>query len=254
MGKLSAVKFYVRASLESLGVLESVHSPKASELSFGAFALEHSTVAVECGPRVDTDLAELALEQGVTIHLLEASPIFSRKLSSKLKRLGGSEGLAVVQNFGVSDTEGSLKYYFLNQSFEKNKGFPTLGIGKSISAVTLDWYFRDAEKPQFIKSDVEGLDLRVFAGAKGLIPSLDYFQLEMCSTDKDDYLSLFEGFELFVLLDEDHPLNKGVFEKPLVPIASLGWDSVFLSMSRGETNNLCGVRHGAERPSHLISQ
>jgi FkbM family methyltransferase len=254
MGKLSAARFYTRALLESFGLLSSEHNPHQSEVAFAEFAIRNSEVAVECGPRTDTVLARLAISLGVKLYLFEASPVFFRILRRRLRRLDRSLATLRVENLGISDSNGILKYYLLNQSFVRNQAFPTLGIAKTVFCVSLDHYFNDIPKPQFIKSDVEGLDIRVFLGAKQILSNLDYFQLEMCSLDKNEYTSLFADFELFVLLDPGHPLHRGDFSAPMVHIEKLGWETVFGSMAKGNTINLCGIRRSRPLPSQLIAQ
>ena len=87
MTKFSGLKWWAGRLLESLGVQDSVHRPKPSELAFAAFALKESTVAVECGPRTDTHLAELAIQESALIYIFEASPIFSRKIKLKIRKI-----------------------------------------------------------------------------------------------------------------------------------------------------------------------
>ena len=67
----------------------------------------------------------------------------------------------------------------------------------------------------------------------------------MCSTEQRSYLDLFKDFDLFLLHSKNHPLWQG---KVFVPIETLGWETVFDSMQRGDTNILCGVRKGAHAP------
>lgn len=160
----------------------------------------------------------------------------------------GSTDNVTVKNLGVSSASGSLRYYFLNQSFVQNVPFRTFKFGRKVKVTSLDEFFKTRSKPDFIKSDVEGLDLEVFRGAKELLKSTKYFQLEMCETQQSSYLELFEDFDLFLLLSKDHPLWRGQGTPMLTSMETLGWETVFDSMRRGDTNILCGARKGVPVP------
>jgi FkbM family methyltransferase len=236
--------FYARALLESLGIMASKHHPSSAELAFAKHALLNSRNAVECGPRLDTEFIELATRCGVSLSVFEANPLFCVGLKRRLRRIAASNHFVQVSNIGVSDFIGEMDYFLLNQSFIPNVPFPTLGLRVKVSVTTLDRYFEQRRAPEFIKSDVEGLDLSVFAGAKRILGTLKYFQLEMTSLWKDDYERLFRDFELFLLIDDAHPLRT-VAKSNFIRIDEIGWATVFDSMRRGETNVLCGVRKGA---------
>lgn len=237
--------FYTRALLESRGLIKSEHQISGEEEKFAEFAISHSQSIVDCGPRLDTELVAIAMRHRAEITLFEASPAFARKLKKKIKAMVRSTDIVTVVNMGVSSHSGSLRYYFLNQSFIKNIPFRTFNFGREVKVTSLDVYFKSRSKPDFIKSDVEGLDIEVFRGATELLKTIKYFQLEMCSTEQRSYLDLFEDFDLFLLLSKNHPLWQG---KMFVPIETFGWETIFDSMQRGDTNILCGVRKGAHAP------
>lgn len=245
MSKISALKFYFNALCESIALKESVHSPWAGEKLFAEFALMNSKTAVEVGSRIDTEIAEIALKNNVQLTTFEASPVFARVLTKRLKFLPNSKTMIEVVNNGVSDVSGLSHYYFFNQSFVKDIPFRTFGFSKKIQVVSLDRFYKDRNNPDFIKSDAEGLDIKIFYGARELLKTLTYFQLEMCSTDKDDFENLFSDFDLAVILHEEHPLWEFGNGLLLVPIEQIGWDKVFESMRHGDTNILCGVRKSA---------
>ena len=98
----------------------------------------------------------------------------------------------------VSSHSGSLRYYFLNQSFVKNVPYRTYWFGRKVRVTSLDDFFETRNKPDFIKSDVEGLDIEVFRGAKELLKSTKYFQLEMCETQQSSYLKILTFFSYFL--------------------------------------------------------
>ena len=248
LGKWRALRFYARALLESCGLIKSVHQVSGEEKKFAEFAISHSHSIVDCGPRLDTELVAIAMCYGVKITLFEASPVFARKLKKKIKAMVRQTDIVTVKNMGVSSHSGSLRYYFLNQSFVKNVPYRTYWFGRKVRVTSLDDFFETRNKPDFIKSDTEGLDIEVFRGAKELLKSTKYFQLEMCETQQSSYLELFEDFDLFLLLSKDHPLWRGQGAPMLTPMETLGWEMVFDSMRRGDTNILCGIRKGAPAP------
>ena len=248
LGKLKALMFYARALLESCGLIKSVHKISGEEQKFAEFAISHSKSIIDCGPRLDTELVAIALRYRAEITLFEASPVFARKLRKKIKGMVRSTDIVTVINMGVSSHSGSLRYYFLNQSFVENIPFRTYHFGRNVRVTSLDEFFKTGNKPDFIKSDVEGLDIQVFRGAKELLKSTKYFQLEMCSTEQSSYGELFKNFDLFLLHSENHPLWRGQGAPMLTPMETLGWETVFDSMRRGDTNILCGIRKGAPAP------
>jgi FkbM family methyltransferase len=230
LGKWRAFVFYARALLESCGLIYSVHQVSGEEQKFAEFAISHSQSIIDCGPRLDTELVAIALRYRAEITLFEASPVFVRKLRKKIKAMVRSTDIVTVINMGVSSHSGSLRYYFLNQSFVENVPFRTYRFGRNIRVTSLDEFFGTRNKPDFIKSDVEGMDIQVFRGAKELLKSTKYFQLEMCSTEESSYGDLFKNFDLFLLHSENHPLWRGQGAPMLTPMETLGWETVFDSM------------------------
>ena len=249
MGIFKALKFYVGAALEASGLTESAHLIPSEELYFAEFAISHSTRVVDCGPRLDTELVAIALRYNAEITLFEASPIFARKLKKSIKAMVRQADIVTVVNQGVSYASGSLRYYFLNQSFVKNVPYRTYWFGRNVEVTSLDEYFIGRNYPDFIKSDVEGLDLEVFRGAQEILRTMKYFQLEMVSTAPSNYEELFQDFDLFILLSKNHPLRLRAGAEMFTPVSKLGWEKIFASMLLDETNILCGVRKGAPVPN-----
>ena len=118
---------------------------------------------------------EIANQNQVSITLFEASPIFARKLKKKIKASALSTNLVNLVNMGVSSSSGYLRYYLLNQSFVKNVPYRTYWLGRKVWVTSLDDFFEKRYKPDFIKSDCEGLDLEIFRGAKELLKTTKYF-------------------------------------------------------------------------------
>ena len=247
MGKWSALKFYYKVAREALGIAESPHQPGEAEVRFAEFAIARSKWAIECGPRTDTHLATLASTYGCRLDCYEASPVFAKKLAS---RLNSHEGVT-VHNKGVGSAFSRLRYYYLNQSFLKDVPYPSLGISKKVEVVPLYSCIAAGSSagPDFVKSDVEGLDLEVFAGLGAWRSGLKYFQLEMTSWDEATYKKLFPTFNFFLLLDNGHPLKETRSEQCFVPTEEVGWDTIQIAMEAGATVNLAGVRQGLETPS-----
>lgn len=247
MGKWSALKFYSRAAREALGIAESIHRPGSAELWFAEFAIARSNWAIECGPRTDTALVSLAIKHGCRLDLFEASPVFANILSSRTKGLEGVE----IHNKGVGSKASLLRYYFLNQSFLKDVPYPSLGISKKVEIVPLSFLIPDGSSPgpDFVKSDVEGLDLEVFTGLGRYRSDLKYFQLEMTSWDEEKYKKLFPAFDFYLLLDEGHPLQGNNAEKCFVLATDVGWKNIRIAMENGATVNLAGVKQGLDKPN-----
>ena len=142
LGKRRALRFYARALLESCGLIKSVHQVSGEEKKFAEFAISHSHSIVDCGPRLDTELVAIAMCYGVKITLFEASPVFARKLKKKIKAMVRQTDIVTVKNMGVSSHSGSLRYYFLNQSFVKNVPYRTYWFGRKVRVTSLDDFLK----------------------------------------------------------------------------------------------------------------
>jgi FkbM family methyltransferase len=247
MSVFRAAYFYVEVLLSSLGLKRERYSPKKSELNFQDWALSQSKLAVHCGPRTDTEFVEMATSRNCDSVLFEASPVFARVLAKKLSNNIRTK----VINVGVSSEQGSLKYFYLNQSFVRNLGFPSLNLYRQVQVTTLDNYFYDKPKPDFIATDIEGYDIEAYRGARDILKQSSFFQLEMPSTSVEDYLDLFEDFNMCFLFDSDHPLWELSGRRSIVSVDELGWETVFNSMRKGDTNVLVGVRKGIPIPKVL---
>lgn len=163
----------------------SEHSaiPK-EELELFKFISPDIDVVFDVGARTDIDYK--LIKPSLICHLFEPEPEFFATLQEKCK---GLEGM-YLNNFGVSDEDGTFYYDDGLQSFRNYQGRP-------MPVKTLHQYCLEnqIEKIDFLKTDTEGWDLRVILGAINYWPIIKYIQYEHWNDDNKYRKLLSEDFD-----------------------------------------------------------
>jgi FkbM family methyltransferase len=144
--------------------------------------MEDVKVMFDVGARTDTQYSQISPE--IEIHYFEPNKNFSEQL------VGG-----YINNFGLSDKSGFMKYYPLTQSF-------IINVGKSVvyELKTLDEYAKNISRIDFIKIDAEGMDYRILLGGAETIKRVRYLQFEYWDGVRK-FVELLNNFELFLIVD-----------------------------------------------------
>lgn len=146
-------------------------------------SLKNARVVFDVGSRDDVDY--LILKPKIKLHAFEPNPIFFEELKAQVGHMSN----VYLNNYGLSDKEEELSYNDGSQSFIG-------GVGDKMPLKTLDWYIKEykIKKIDFLKVDVEGLDLRVLLGGKNAIKITRYIQYEHWGNDEEFHQLLKDDF------------------------------------------------------------
>ena len=122
-----------------------------------------------------TQLAARVMKPGSDILAIEADPIRCEELKRNCRAWQDETGVEIESRFAaVCDREGSIEFQSTNSNISGGlfqhpvkSGNPTWTTVE-VPATTLDALFPDAP-PDFVKIDVEGVELRIFRGAKAIL-------------------------------------------------------------------------------------
>lgn len=105
------------------------------------------------------------------------------KILSKNTEINGYENI-VLENYAVSDKNGSTKLYLSKKSAGSHKIYSSPSVSKenvSVDLISLDSYFFknhvNPDKISFVKMDVEGSEYGVLKGMKSLLKKRDNLKL-----------------------------------------------------------------------------
>lgn len=135
------------------------------------------------------------------------------------------EGLNItVEKCAVSDTTGVIKVGEIDCGLAKKSAINTIDV----PCITIDEYFKNLEAPRFVKIDIEGAEIDVIKGMKGVIErSLPIIQMEFSYRDLRSQLSTlfeiikFDSYFIEILLPSDlkscaHIFNSLAFPSKLI--------------------------------------
>lgn len=191
------------------------------ELEFFNKIKSELKIIFDVGLRDDIDYLRNSLDKSREFHMFEPNPKFILSCYKQLEELDAPndvENILYFNPFGLGSNEGEMVYYPNTQSFV----FRTIHIksqdeGISFPIKTLDNYCKenDISNIDFIKVDIEGMEIDCFNGGKEIINnSTSIIQFEFASTMLDrkitpeDYISWFDKniFNLYLLkLAPEHP-------------------------------------------------
>lgn len=154
--------------------IETSRIPKAEIELFKQ--LKDLQVIFDVGARIDTDYLEIWPES--QHHLFEPNPSFFAELKEKVK----DKPNVFVNNFGLGDRERKMTYQNGLQSFVESWAIDDAYASgdQTLSLKTLDGYIREKgiSRIDFLKSDTEGFELKVFLGATNWFYIIKYIQYE----------------------------------------------------------------------------
>lgn len=154
------------------------------ELRFACQVLPQAEVVFDVGANVGEWATEaLRLNSHVELHCFEPSLAAFARLKTELSAPG-----VHLNNMGVGEAPGTLDLFIYGDSAEVNSLYKRRGVDmeplrtQQVQMTTLDAYTaqRGIERIDYVKVDVEGHDLAVLKGGRGLIHSgrIDFLQFE----------------------------------------------------------------------------
>jgi FkbM family methyltransferase len=178
-------------------------------------------VVFDIGSRDDVEYLRNSTDDSRSFHLFEPVPEFLNNAIDQIESLEAPDGINVsvsLNDFGLGEKEGELEYYPNTQSFV----FRTIHTRSHSQGVvfpikTLDGYCEenDIDHIDFLKVDIEGMEIDVFNGGKNIINNkTDIVQFEFASTmldrnlNPDDLVGWFDKdvWSLFLLrVEPAHP-------------------------------------------------
>lgn len=181
-------------------------------------------VMFDIGSRDDIDYLANSMDKSRSFHMFEPDPNFVHECFKQLEALVVPDGIdnnVYINNYGIGAQEGELEYYPNTQSFV----FRTIHTrsfkqGISFPIKTLEGYCKEnnIDHIDFMKVDIEGMEIDVFEGGKKIInEATDILQFEFASTmldrnlNPDDLISWFDPkiWTLYLLrVDPAHPFHE----------------------------------------------
>lgn len=227
------------------------------EIEFFNKIKDHVDVIFDIGSRDDIDYLKNSLDKSREFHLFDPDSKFLQSCERQLEKLEAPddvENLIYFNAFGLGSEEGELTYYPNTQSFV----FRTIHVtsedaGITFPIKTLDGYCKEnnIEKIDFLKVDIEGMEIDCFNGGKEIINNATkIIQFEFASTmldrkvDPDEYIGWFdkEIFDLYLQkVDPRHPYYQ-YNEDMLTPLDDELYQTIKNDMIEGSGCNLIAIR------------
>jgi FkbM family methyltransferase len=193
----------------------------STEVNFFNKIKSEIDVMFDIGSRDDTDYLENSLDKSRSFHVFEPDPNFLISCQKQIEKLDAPEGIeneVYLNNFGLGSQEGELEYYPNTQSFVfRTVHTQSVKTGVVFPIKTLDGYCKKnkIKHIDFMKIDIEGMEIDVFNGGKEIINNgTDIIQFEFASTmldrdlNPDDLVGWFDRkmWSLFLLrVEHNHP-------------------------------------------------
>ena len=166
-------------------------------------------VCIDVGANVGL-LSMLMAHLGASVYAFEPGPPYVARMKANLRLNSGLE-VRIVQQ-GLSDTPGTL-FWRADPTHTYNAGLNT-SVGVRVPVTTLDAYTADLGRVDFIKIDVESMELEVLKGAHAMLrrlkPTLYFETMEWARKARGfDVFAEIEGllkdagYGMYDLLDGD---------------------------------------------------
>ena len=191
------------------------------EIDFFNAIKEDFEVIFDIGSRDDIDYLKNSYDKSREFHLFEPDPKFLMNCQKQIEELDPSEEIEnsiYLNAFGLGAEEGHLTYYPNTQSFVFRTYLATSqDVGISFPIKTLDSYCleKSIKKIDFLKIDIEGMEIDVFNGGKNAInqfTDIVQFEFGSCMLDRnispEELIGWFdkEVFDIFLQkVDPRHP-------------------------------------------------
>jgi len=200
-------------------------SPFSSiEINFFNNIKSEIDVMFDIGSRDDIDYLKNSMDKSREFHMFEPDPQWVNGCYKQLDELeapDGIENIIHINSFGLGEKEGELEYFPNTQSFVfRTVHTRSFKQGISFPIKTLDGYCeeKNIEHIDFLKIDIEGMEIDVFNGGKNIInKGTNVVQFEFASTmldrnlNPDDLVGWFDKnlWNLFLLrVDVAHPFHE----------------------------------------------
>lgn len=214
-------------------------------------------VVFDIGSREDIEYIKNSYDKSREFHLFEPDSSFLLECENKINNLPPSNEVnnsIYLNSFGLGKEEGELVYYPNTQSFIFRKYHAnSIDVGIKFLIKTLDNYCKEnqVEKIDFLKIDIEGMEIDALNGGKNIINNATkIIQFEFASTmldrnlDPDDYISWFDKniFNLYLQrVAPQHPYFENNLQL-LTPLDEDLYQIIKKDMVDGSGCNLIAIR------------
>lgn len=161
--------------------------------------LKDIKVVFDVGAREDLDY--LVIKPEIELHAFEPNPVYFGNLIKK--NIKNSPNV-YLNNFGLSDKNGTFDYFEMSESFEVNPTFPP-DVDKTTfkyETKRLDDYIKEKNIKciDFLKVDTEGYDYKVLLGGEEAIKITRYIQFEYWDGVRK-FVDLLKGFAFYLMVE-----------------------------------------------------
>ena len=218
-------------------------------------------IVFDVGCREDIEYLKVGINPKCKLYLFEPNPRFAKKLKKTIKKIHPVNEV-VVSEFGFGREKGMLTYYPDSQSFvQRSLHFQSeaSALAYRIDTISNFCSSNNINKIDFLKIDVEGMELDVLLGGREIITkTCKYIQFEFASTmldakiDPEDIYRFFsENFDLYLLrLDPGHPMY-GNTNQLLTPYSGALKIEIEACMRNAFGCNLFAIRKHLDYPAKL---
>lgn len=227
------------------------------EVDFFNLIKENVKVIFDIGSRDDIDYIKNSYDKSREFHLFEPDVKFLSSCQKQIELLEPSEKIEnsiYLNPFGLGSEEGNLTYYPNTQSFVFRTYLATSqDVGITFPIRTLDNYCleKSIQKIDFLKVDIEGMEIDVFNGGKKFINDFtDIIQFEFgsCMLDRnispEELIGWFDRdkFDIFLQrVDPRHPFYKEN-NQLLTPLTNGLFNRIKKDMIEGSGCNMVAIR------------
>ncbi len=226
------------------------------EIDFYNLIKSECEIIFDVGCREDIDYLINSYDFSRQFHLFDPDPSFLTKIEKKINDLEDTDKVnhcIYLNPFGLGENEGNMIYYPDAQSFIFRTIHTTCApssISFPIKTIREYCYENSISKIDFLKIDIEGMEIDCLRGGEEIINSTcKYIQFEFASTMLDRginpelLMQFFENnFDLFLLrVDPPHPYysqNKNL----LTPLSDEIYNIVKKDMYEGSGCNFVAIR------------
>lgn len=226
------------------------------EVDFFNLIKDDIKVVFDIGSRDDIDYIRNSYDKSREFHLFEPDPKFLFECQRQIEQLEATqdvENSIYLNSFGLGAKEGNLTYYPNTQSFVFRTYLATSqDEGISFPIKTLDGYCfeKSIKKIDFLKIDIEGMEVDVFNGGKNILNETDIIQFEFgsCMLDRkitpEELLDCFDKTKFDIFLQKVDPRHPFYFQNMplLMPLTSELYNRIKKDMIEGSGCNMVAIK------------
>jgi len=239
-----------------------------TEIEFFNIIKNDVKIVFDIGARDDIDYIKNSYDSSREFHLFEPVPEFILNCKEQIENLSPSDDInneIHLNPFGIGSENGFMDYYPNTQSFVfRTHDANSVDVGLSFEIKTLDTYCKEnsINKIDFLKIDIEGMEIDVLNGGKKIIEKstkIIQFEYGLCILDRgidpDDLVGWFDSdkFDLYLQrVDPRHPyynLNRNM----LTPLTDEVYKTIKSDMINGYGCNLIAMRKNISKKIYLKS-